>query len=199
MSKLAALAAVTLVVALARTAHAAPASYVSAGGQVGNDLGLGSALDLDAGVALGRLPLLAHVALARGSFAGLEEAIGSNDDSAFYRGQGSFYQLRAGVEHERCTAHGGACLILGADLGYLRSSATSGPWTDTPSVRYTQYQAIGRAGGDFGGDRLRLRITLDAAYGRTARSSADRMSTAPEMARYDFQGTTLGAAVAYRF
>lgn len=65
--------------------------------------------------------------------------------------------------------------------------------------RYTQHQAIPRAGGDFGGDRLRLRITLDVAYGRTARSSADRMSTAPEMARYDFQGTTLGASVAYRF
>jgi hypothetical protein len=199
MSKVAAIAAVTLVAALARTAHAAPAGYVSAGGQVGNDLGLVSALDLDAGVALGQLPLLAHVALARGSFGGLEEAVGSNDDSAFYRGEGSFYQLRAGVENERCTAHGGACLVLGADLGYLRSSATSGPWTDTPSVRYTQYQVIPRAGLDAGGDRLRLRITLDVAYGRTARSSADGMSTAPEMARYDFQGATLGAAVAYRF
>ena len=174
-------------------AHAEPSSYVAAGGDIGAQLGFMGALTVDGGFRLDQSPLLVHGALALGDFNDLSEAVGSNSDTGFVHGSGRFVQARAGLEIQRCTTSGMFCGLGGADLGMLRSGETTGPFTTTPSVRYTQEQIIPRIGFDVGGARVRVRVTLDVTGGLTQRSDPQHGSES------GLQGYAFGSAVAYRF
>jgi hypothetical protein len=184
----------------ARYAHAEPQSYVSVGGEVGNVVGtISETATVGGGYRLDSrplYPLYLHAQLATGMFSDLSEAIGGSGGGnvGFYHGQGRYLQARAGVESLRCTTRGMICAVAGADLGVLRTGMTSGPFTDTPSARYTQEQVIPRVGLDVGGERLRLRTTVELAVGATQRES---MSTTTS--DLGAQAVTVGAAVAYRF
>jgi hypothetical protein len=181
---------------IAITAHhasAEPGSYVAGGGDVGFQLGFMGAMTVDAGVRLARSPVIVHGAVARGQFSDLNEAVGSNSDTGFIHGSGMFVQARAGLELEQCTTSGVFCGLAGADLGVLRSGTTDGPFSMTPSVRYTQEQIIPRVGLDVGGAHLRLRVTFDITGGLTQRSAPQPGS------EQGVQGYALGTAVAYRF
>ncbi len=167
--------------------------YVAAGGEVGSGSGgITDAVTLDGGYRLGARPLYLHARAASGSFSDLSEAFGGPDDPFIY-GDARYMQLRAGVEAMPCAYGGRVCGVFGADLGALHTGDTTGPRTDTPSARYTEEQLIGRVGIDAGGRHLRVRATVDAAYGLVQRTIMD------EHASDTSTNVLLGAALVYRF
>jgi hypothetical protein len=193
MSKLLLLSFAFVAVA-ASAAHAdTPRSYVSVGGQLSGELNFTTGTEADVGIRAGDAPVLVHVGAAKGSFSGLEEAVGSNDDSAFIRGEGTYLKLRAGVEGESCSRSGIACGVYGVDAGFVDSSQTTGPFVDTPSAKYRQYQVVPRGGIDFGGRSLRVRVLAGLPIGATSRTMMDMTETRSHAA------LELSGAVAYRF
>jgi hypothetical protein len=167
-----------------------------AGGAVGQ---LGTAASIDADVRIASTPWYAHGAIASGSFDDLSEAIGSESASAFYRGSGTFRQARLGAEYLRCSSSGHVCGAYGVDIGVLRTSDTSGPLTDTPSVHYTQEQLIPHLGLDAGGAHLRARVFAELALGATQREAASPSNMSETESLAGGQGVMVGAGLAYRF
>jgi hypothetical protein len=196
MSKLVIVASAFVVLtASAAAAHAeAPPSYVSVGGQLSGELNFTTGLGADAGIRVKDSPVLVHAGIAKGSFTGLEEAVGTNDDKEFIRGEGKYLKLRVGIESQSCTRRGGACAVYGVDAGFVGTNETNGPWTDTPSATYREYQLVPRGGIDFGGESLRVRVIAGLPVGVTTRTTLNMT----EM-REGAQGLDVSAAVAYRF
>lgn len=194
MSKLLIVASTFVVLAaLAAAAHAAPASYVSVGGQLSGELNFTTGTEVDGGIRASEA-LLVHVGAAKGSFSGLEEAIGTNDDSEFIRGEGKYFLLRAGIESDSCTKSGVACAVYGVDAGFVATSETNGPFTDTPSATYREYQVVPRGGIDIGGRSLRVRAIAGMPLGVTTRTTLGMTES-----RIGGQGLEVSGAVAYRF
>lgn len=169
--------------------------YATVGGDIGGAVGAFSeGVSIGGGYRIAESPVYLHAQLSRGSFEDLSEAIGDGD--TFFQGSGTYDQARAGVESQTCTRGGILCGVYGVDVGALRSSATTGPYTDTPSSRYTQEQLIPRAGADIGGEHLRLRTMAELSIGESQR---DSMTPGMSTSTFGSQGFKLGAAVLYRF
>jgi hypothetical protein len=184
----------------ARSAHADPnpRGYLAVGGEAGSGIGaLTDGVSLAGGYhASARVPIYVRAQVGLGAFSDLSEAVGSQSAMGFYQGSGTYVQARAGAEYLQCTSGGGLCGVYGMDLGALRTSATTGPFIDTASSRYTQEQVIPRVGLELGGERLRVRTSAELSIGTTQRES---MSGAGTTTTAGAQGFQLGLAVAYGF
>jgi hypothetical protein len=123
-------------------------AYLGMGFALGVDAVFHADLTIEGGVRFGQSPLLLH---------GLS-SVGSSTD---FEGSGAYYQARAGLEYQLCSAGGGACLLGGVDVGAQR-------WTWRKEGRadedHLALLVVPRVGLDVGGDQLRVRAAAEAGY-----------------------------------
>jgi hypothetical protein len=73
-------------------------------------------------------------------------------------GSGSHLEVRAGVEHQRCSSSGAVCHLVGLDIGFQAST-----WEkENMRERHNGPLIAPRLGLDLGGDHLRLRLAIEA-------------------------------------
>ena len=154
MLKVATIAAALLVVSASTTVFADAGTPSAASDARQGSLGVGVLASSDSflnlGVALeGTLPLGAapvwlHALVATGKSGDAE-------------GTGDFKQGRAGAELRSCTSRGGACLLVGGDVGLQRETWSKNMEDET----HTGLIVGPRAGLDAGGEHLRLRASLE--------------------------------------
>ena len=106
--------------------------------------------------------------LGNGSVNNLGEAFGSilcsaeednSDCSATPEPHATYlFEARAGLELRGCVWNGIACVVGGADLGWIHEGMSAGAALDATAV-------IPRAGLDVGGDQLRFRPGVELALG----------------------------------
>ena len=183
-------------------AHAEPAAtasttvafpgYVAVGGQLDGTLGFDDSITIDIGYRVRSSPWFVHGGVGFGAANYLSEALGS-ETMAFYRGDTHFTRGRVGVEYDTCTTSGIVCGLAGLDASLVWSQATTGPWADTPSARYTEQLLTPLVGVDVGGHHLRLRTTVGLDLGLAERSEMTATTTSGVM------GMELGTALVYRF
>ena len=186
----------SLLIASSAVAHADPSepnyqptSYVEVGGALGIDAGFlpYGAGSLSVGRRVDESPVWFHggVMLGGGSAGNLGDAFGailcsaedddggcsdSSQPNATY-----LFEARAGLELRGCVWNGVACLMAGADVGWVHEGMSSGPALDTAVT-------IPRVGLDLGGDHLRFRPGVELAFGSN-----------------DYRNGAVTAAVAYQW
>lgn len=73
-------------------------------------------------------------------------------------GSGGHFELRAGAEHQRCSASGAVCRLVGLDVGFQAST-----WEkENMHEKHNGPLIAPRLGLDLGGDHLRLRLAIEA-------------------------------------
>ena len=128
------------------------------GAELGGQRALMGGISLDGGVRLGDTPLFAHARVTTG-------ASGSD---------GSYQQLRAGVESRGCIAQGWVCAFAGLDLGYQHDHMIDKPWfwwsgddgSNQPPIMETDahdLMAVPRVGVELG-TPIRVRAALDIPF-----------------------------------
>lgn len=168
MNTLAAAAAVMTLAATATTAvaesfeatpDAAPSQgYVGVGASLGIERAIVFGMYVDGGKRLGTTPLFVHGQLTGGK---------SGSD-------GSFVQLRSGVEGRACGFRGLACVFAGADVGYQRDRMVDAGLVGGEMTTVDAHDVIlvPRAGFELGG-KLRLRAAAEAPIYQRLNSSDD--------------------------
>ena len=162
-------------------AHAEPESYVQAGAVAGDD---DSMLSLGGTVEAGKRltdTLWLHGEFAAGHTDRIKSYAGGSDVlfpawgfDPFMTGDGTFTQLRAGLEERVCRRDEHVCAILGADLGFSRAQWEG--YDDASRMTTIDSRtavAFARAGLDFGGQHWRVRPTAELGVATDRSTSAN--------------------------
>ncbi|MCE9578552.1 MAG: hypothetical protein K8W52_35830 [Deltaproteobacteria bacterium] len=150
----------------------APSTYLALTGSVATD----EFISADVGAEVG-------ARIARRIWGHLSYRQGGNLDA---EGGGEHFEVRTGIDYERCTASGGLCGLAGIDLGYQSSTWQKDGITESHGGPFL----APHLGLDAGGDHLRFRLIAEA------RGYVDRASE--RGTRFE-PGLGISAAMAYRF
>ena len=138
------------------TAPTAPTSYVQIGltaGFLPSDF-IGTGFNLEGGLRLGPSPLWLHA------------AVGAGLEAMLLAGNGTYAQVRAGLETRFCSNRA-LCGFAGVDVGFLNESVTpislddDGGSTMMPAEQKATWLVVPRIGIDLGSRSFRIRPTLD--------------------------------------